>query len=215
MTLQELRNDVLARIGPDHEITNAQIDTFLNEGYHKVIAKIVDDCQDYFADSETISVISGTQEYTPSKEFLTVRFVEYDAGNTGTYKRVHFIPLNEINSLVNPTTQSFVESYPRYYMLGSKIGLLPKPTDSGTLVLRGIVKPADLSDNSDIPAFLSTHHNLLSTWAMKCMIEAVDENYLDGVRKQQEFEAGCDELLRLIGARESDIIKKITVTPLY
>lgn len=215
MTLQELRNDVLARIGPDHEITNAQIDTFINEGYHKVIAKIVDDCQDYFADSETISTVSGTQEYTPTKEFLTLRFLEYDPDNTGTYRKMVYIPLNEINSIANTTTQSFVDSYPRYYMLGNKIGVLPKPTANGVMIVRGIVKPADLTNNSDVPAFLSTHHNLLSTWAMKCMIEAVDENYLDGVRKQQEFEAGCDELLRLIGARESDSIKKITVTPLY
>ena len=215
MTLQELRNDVLARIGPDHEITNAQVDTFINEGYHKVIAKIVDDCQDYFADSETISVENGTQEYTPDKEFLTVRFVEYDPGNTGTFKRATYVPLNEIYSLESPTQQSFSDASPRYYFLGSKIGLLPKPTADGTLIIKGIVKPADLSINSDIPAFLSTHHNLLSTWAIKCMVEAVDEDYVTGTRKQQEFEAGCDELLRLVGARSSDLIKKITVTPLY
>jgi hypothetical protein len=214
MTLQEIRNDVLARIGPDHEITNGQIDTFINEGYHHVIAKIVDDCQDYFGDTETITTVVGTQEYTPTKEFITVRFVDYDPG-TGTFIRATFIPLNEINSLQDPTDQGFTNSYPRYYMWGNKIGILPVPTTAGSVIIHGIVKPADLSSNSDVPAFISTHHNLLTTWAIKCLVESVDENYLDGARKKLEFEDGCDEMLRLIGARQSDVTKRITVTPLY
>ena len=214
MTLEEIRNDVLARSGPDHEITTGQINTFINEGYNKVIAKIVDDCQDYFGDSETITTVVGTQEYTPAKEFLTIRFVDYDPG-TGTYTRCTPVPLNEIKSLQSTTSQSFTDSYPRYYLWGEKIGILPVPTTAGTVIIHGIVKPVALSSNSDEPAFLSTHHSLLTTWAMKCMVEAVDENYLDGQRKQAEFEAGCDELLRLVGARQSDLTKKISVTPLY
>ena len=214
MTLQEIRNDVLARIGPDHEITNAQIDTFINEGYNHVISKIVDDCQDYFGDTETIATDVGTQEYTPTNEFITIRFVDYNPGD-GLWRRATFIPLNEIKSLQDTTTQSFTDTNARYYLWGNKIGILPVPTAIGSVIIHGIVKPTALSANSDVPAFLSTHHSLLTTWAIKCMVESVDENYLDGQRKQQEFEVGCDELLRLIGARQSDTIKKITVTPLY
>lgn len=214
MTLQEIRNDVLARSGPDHEITVGQIDTFINEGYQHVIAKIIDDCQDYFGDTETIATVVGTTEYTPTKEFITTRFVEYNPGS-GTFVRANFIPLNEMNNIQNTGTQSYTESYPRYYVWGNKIGILPIPTKVGSVVIHGIVKPVDLSGNTDVPAFLSTHHNLLTTWAMKCMVESVDENYLDGARKKQEFEDGCDELLRLIGARQSDATKKITVTSLY
>lgn len=207
MTLLEIRNDILARIGPDHEITNAQVDAFINEGYRKVQSKIIDDFQDYFGDTETISTVSGTQEYTPTKEFIAIRFVDLDPG-TGTYQTVHPIDASSLKTVRDISDDG-------YYLWGTKIGLKPIPTVDGTLVIHGIVKPADLSSNGDIPAFLSTHHSLLVTWGIKCFVEAVDENYLDGQRKMQEFEMGCDELLRLIGARQSNEAKKITVTPLY
>jgi hypothetical protein len=219
MTLQEIRNDILARIGPDHEIQNSEVNRFINEGYHKVIAKIVDDFQDYFGTTETIATVVGTQEYTPTNEFLTVRFIDYNPGHLtpSTYPYVRMKPLNisELESMQNNDETRFADTNPYYYFWGAKIGVLPIPTYVGSIVIHGIVKPTDLSANSDVPAFLSTHHDLLVTWGMKCMVEAVDENYLDGQRKQAEFETGCDELLRLIGARQSDTTKKITVTPLY
>lgn len=219
MTLLEIRNDILARIGPDHEISNAEVDAFINEGYRKVIAKIVDDFQDYFGETEDITTVVGTQEYTPTKEYLTIRFVDYNPGHltdpSYPYVRMRPINISELSSLQNNDETRFSDVAPYYYFWGNKIGLLPIPTYAGTLKIYGTVKPADLSSNSDVPAFLSTHHNLLVTWGIKCFVEAVDENYLDGVRKMQEFEQGCDELLRLIGARQSDTAKKITVTPLY
>jgi len=219
MTLEEIRNDVLARIGPDTELSNAHIDTFINEVYHHVIAKIADDFQDYFGDTETITTVVGTQEYTPTKEFLTVRFVDYNPGHLTSasypYVRAKYMPINELGSMQNNDETRFSDTNPYYYFWGKKIGLLPIPTYAGSLIIHGIVKPADLSSNSDEPNFISTHHNLLTTWAIKCAVESVDENYLDGQRKLAEFEQGCDEMLRLIGARQSDTTKKITVTPLY
>ena len=216
MTLKQIRDDILARIGPDHEIQNSEVDTFINEGYHHIIGKIMDDFQDYYGDTETIATVIGTQEYTPTKEFIAIRFVDYDPEGDGTFVSAKPIQPSDLKTVRDDTSLgSFVNTQPKYYLWGDKIGLKPIPTVVGSLKIYGIVKPADLSADSDIPAFLSTHHNLLTTWGMKCMVESVDENYIDGQRKMAEFEAGAEELLRLIGARQSNEAKKITVTPLY
>ena len=219
MTLSQIRNDILARIGPDHEIENSEIDTFINQGYDIVVGKIMDDFQDYFGDSEDITTVVGTQEYTPTKEYVALRFVDYNPGHLtpSSYPYVRVTPVNiaELGSLQNNDETRYSDVTPYYYFWGSKIGLLPIPTYAGTLKVYGIVKPAHLSADSDVPSFLSTHHHLLVTWGIKCMVEAVHENYIDGQRKMAEFEAGCEELLRLIGARQSDVAKKIMVTPLY
>ena len=60
MTLQEIRNDVLARMGTDHEIQNAQIDRFINEGYHEIIGAIIDEDENYFGSSETMMMMATT-----------------------------------------------------------------------------------------------------------------------------------------------------------
>lgn len=215
MTLQEIRNDVLARMGTDHEIQNSQIDRFINEGYHQVIGAIIDEDENYFGDSETIAFAANTQEYTPVNTYITIKHVEADYDDDGNYKKMTPCRIEDIESMqVSPTNTS--ASNPYYYTWGAKIGVLPRPTAAtGDFIVRGTVMPSDLSGNSDVPAFPKPYHSLLVTWAIACMVEAVDENYLDGQRKRAEFQNGMDMLLRLISMRQNSDVKRMRVKNLY
>lgn len=215
MTLQEIRNDVLARMGTEHEVQNTQIDRFINEGYHEVIGAIIDEDENYFGDSETITFTANTQEYTPVNSYITIKHVEADYDDDGYYKKATPCRIEDIESLQNnPSNVS--ENNPYYYIWGTTIGMLPKPSSTtGDFVIRGTVMPSDLSGNSDEPAFPKPYHHLLVTWAMACMVEAVDENYLDGQRKRAEFQNGLDMLLRLIAKKQSTDVRRMRVKNLY
>lgn len=214
MTLKQLRDDVIARFGVDHEISNAQIDTWINEGYGLVTGAIVDAFEEYFADSESIS-LTATPEYTPTKEFLSVRYLELDFGDGSGYHRAEPISISDLDSSTTiPTRSIYTTIRPAYYFWGSKISILPTPT-TGTMKVYGLVTPDKLEDDNDIPHFPSPFHSLLVTWAMACMLEAADANYTDAQRKRQEFEVNLEKMIILISDRNGDQAKRITVKDLY
>ena len=216
MTLLELRNSVKARLGTDHEVTNGQIDQFLNEGYRTVIARITDAFEDLFGASETVALVTGTNEYTPTSDFLSIRHVEVDYNYTGsTYAKAYPIDVTDIKEFDKISTTYFDKSYPQYYFWGTKIGIVPTPDANGTMRIRGIVLPAALSSDADIPAFITTHHHILVTWAHAAMVEAVDQNYLDGARKRQQFEAELEDLINIVKDKQADQNKKIKIRNLY
>lgn len=175
----------------------------------------MDENENYFGDSETVSFQANTQEYTPTKTFFSVKHVEADYDADGNYSKASQCRVEDISSLQNTPGNVSVHN-PYYYFWGTKIGILPKPTAStGDFIVRGIVMPSDLSSDSDEPAFPAPYHNLLTTWAVACMVETVDENYLDGQRKRAEFEAGLEMLLRIIGQRQGSDLRRVRIKDLY
>jgi len=194
MNLLQIRNDVLARVGTDHEITNSQLDTFINEGKSKIESAIMADMPNFFPDTETLSFTTTETSKALTKNWTNITLIQLDYGDGRGYVTSTKQDLERILDTNNTRVEHCIWGTTLYI------------TTTGMAVtarIFGFVTPADLVNNSDEPQFDKLLHPLIVTWAHGCMLESIDENYSVGAAKKTEFQNGLDMILPVAGGRDS------------
>lgn len=194
MNLLEIRNDVLARVGTDHEISNSQLDTFINEGKSKIEAAILADMPNFFPDTETLTFTSAETSKALTKNWTNITLIQLDYGDGRGYVTS---TKHDLVRVLDPNN-----SRPEHCVWGTTLYL----TTTGlavTVRIFGFITPAALVNNADSPLFDTLLHPLIVTWAHACMIEAIDENYAVGKSKRDEFQLGIDSILPTAIGRDS------------
>lgn len=138
-TVQNVLDDFFSMISnKDLKIIDrADAMSWLNESYAIVRKKLNLSNREYNAsDEQTLSVLSGTQEYDLPADFSKLVYL-----TDGDNENIEWISLRE--------AKQYDGTYPRYYLRGTKIGIVPEPTADASYSYRYLSKPTRLTLNSD------------------------------------------------------------------
>lgn len=194
MNLLQIRNDILARVGTDHEISNSQIDTFINEGKSKIEAAILDKFPNFFPDTETLSFSSTETSKALTKSWTNIILIQVDYGDGRGYVTTAKQSLERVLDTNNSRPEHCVWGTTLYL---TNVGL------ATTVRIFGFISPPILVNNADTPLFDQLLHPLIVTWGHACMLEAIDENYANGKAKRDEFDKGIEEILPVVVGYDS------------
>ena len=200
MNLQQIRNDVLARVGPDHEVTNSQIDRFINEGKSKIEAAILDKSQKFFPADETLSFIAGENSKPLTLNWTNISLIQFDCGDGNGYRTLIKRELDRILEVNNAMDE--------YCLWGTTL-YLTNVTLPRTVRIFGFITPSELVQNTDVPLFDPLLHPLLVTWAHACMLETIDESYQNGLVKKKEFYGDLENILPVVTGRDSTTVTSL------
>ena len=132
---------------------DAELYVYMTEAEQEVFNLIMEEDEGYFQTTDaTIDYVSGTQEYDMSGlTVVPIKIILVERTDVDPVKTLH--PINIQDKLryepANSTTITDAD-WEGYYLSGTKIGIVPKPTTSATnnLKLYFIGRPADVSSSS-------------------------------------------------------------------
>lgn len=114
--------------------------SWLNEGNAIVRTKMNLSNREYTAsDEQTLSILGGTAEYDLPTDFSKLVYLKDSTSSDG--QTIDFISLRDAPAYLGNTV--------KYYLRGTKIGIVPTPTVSATYLYRYLSKSTRLSLNSD------------------------------------------------------------------
>lgn len=114
---------------------------WLNDSQDYHMNLIIQASQDYFGSLGTISLTAGTQEYSIPEGMIRLRLVE----RTDTEPNKIIYPIDITERLLYEPAYDLFRKSEFSYLWGNLIGIVPEPTDSGTLNILYIRKLASLS----------------------------------------------------------------------
>lgn len=200
MTLKQIRDDILARVGTDHEVSNSQLDRFINEGYSKIVAAILDKFPNFFPDTETLSYNADVNSQKLTKSWTNITLVQVDYGDGAGYVTSTKMPLERVLDTTNSQKQHCLWGTTLY---------LTNSDQARSVRVFGFITPSDLSGDGSTPAFDSLLHPLIVTWGHGCMLESIDENYANGKAKKDEFYNGLDMILPVVVSLDSSNVTSL------
>ena len=112
-----------------------------SQQYHQ--NEVLQAAEDYFGSLQTISIVSGTQEYDLQGNELQIRLIERT--DTDPERIIHPISIND--RLLHEPGYSDLNIFrlPQFsYLWANKLGIAPEPTESGTAQILYIRRLADL-----------------------------------------------------------------------
>ncbi|MAH51621.1 hypothetical protein CMI37_37740 [Candidatus Pacearchaeota archaeon] len=129
-TLQQLRDEIRNRADVTaNDIPDAELDALINGQLARLYRLLTKVNQDYFLSDDTVTVVSGTDEYALPSDFWQVLGVDYQAGNYWyAMPRFTFSERNKYQ-------RSSVKEGTAYRVMGANIRFAPVPTWGGTVRL--------------------------------------------------------------------------------
>jgi hypothetical protein len=174
MTRVQILNDLKALLGPGVGVSDAELNTWISDGYLQMVDAIQKERQDYFVKSSLSSTSANVQEYVLPSDF--VKMLKVNLSLDGTWYKVEPLGDADLRYVDTPSStdlQGFNTASPRYYIYKSTMGLLPTPTttESQNIKIWYVYSPSDLSADSSTPDFPSIYHPTIKYSAFA--------NYLD------------------------------------
>lgn len=200
MTLKQIRDDILGRVGTDHEVSNSQINNFINEGKGRIESYILSEQPNYFPDTETLSFSSTETFKSLTKNWTNITLIQIDYGEGAGYQTSAKAELERVLDANNSSLDHCVWGTTLYLTNTSK---------AATVRVFGYVAPSDLSGDGDEPMFDKLLHPLISIWGVGCMLETMDEDYVGGKRKKDEFESALENIGPTVVKRDSTNITNL------
>lgn len=208
----------LARQKADEELTtyisNAELDSYINEGYHFAYNAIVERFENYFITKGTalngglIITVAGTQMYAfPTDLFKLVRVEMRNSGNTDENA---WVPLTEDNIgndgirnpyplSVNYITGNNFSSGLSFFVAGNSLGLRPVPAAAFDLRLWYVPYATELALDADVPAIPLPYHRLIAEYgAIQCLAKSGEGLWRE---RSETFRVQVDAMLQTIGSR--------------
>jgi hypothetical protein len=211
MTRAQLIIDLKNMIGPGVEVDDSGLATWINDAYLHMIDEITDVNPDYFVKVATSSTLADHQEYDLPSDFEKVMML------TVTYSGVvyRFRPLPNVTDL--PVSQDGSGGYAlpdgRYYILGDQIGLVPIPSETGTdnMELKYVYTPAELTADSDEPAFSKKYHHLIKYGAYANYLDQDDEHTAAETMRRR-FDRRVEQMVEKMTTNQVDEPKSVQIT---
>lgn len=206
MNLKNIRDTILAIIGSDTELSNANYNTFINEGYKLIVGRILSERKDFFPDTETIAVTAGDIDYTPTKTWENITLIQVDFGLGTGWQTLTKSSLEKVLGANSTDERSSL-----IYHLWGNVIYVPNWNKTASMRIYGYVLPADLSSDSDEPQISWLLHPCIVTWGVGRALESSSssENFLDGQRKRAEFNESLDSQLPSIILKDATNVKSL------
>lgn len=206
MTLKQIRDAIIAIIGSDTELQNADFNTFINEGYLRIVNLFLKERRDFFPDTETISITAGDIDHTPTKTWETITLIQVDFGLGAGWQT---LTKDSLEKVLGPNSTD--ERGSLIYHLWGDVIYVPNWNKTASMRIFGYVIPSDMSADGDTPAFSRLLHSTLVTWGVGRAIEAntSSENFLDGQRKRAEFDDAVAQIMPTVILKDSTNVKSL------
>lgn len=200
MTLKDIRDGILAIIGPDTELQVADLNRFINEGKRFIESKIIDENKDFFPDNETQTITSGATTITPTKTWSNITLVQINFGDSWVT-----LTKSSLENVLNQATNNLI-----FCLWGSNI-IVPNFGKGFDIRIYGYVVPSSLSQNGDVPSFPEILHDLLVTWGISRALESssASEDYIASKRKRDEFWEELENLLPQVVMKNSSNVRSL------
>ncbi len=174
MNLLTLRSRVRFKSGIDNTTTlsNADILTLLNIGYHYLEQELIQVNQDFFEEQKTkFNLVANQDLYSLPTDFLgfkQLRLAYSAPSNEEDYNVA--IPHDAASTLeVNSQEEDISSDNPTYDLFGNYYRIKPTPdsnvTNGGELYY--FARNADLSATGDVPNIPADYHDLIAVYAAK------------------------------------------------
>jgi hypothetical protein len=207
-TYLELKTNLQQELDIEDEtfITSNELLNYFNEAIDMVESTIHTIYEDYFLDSQTMSLVSGTSLYDlPATIYAQkIRNITYNDNSTRYFEIRRIKQLKNIPLYTLQTTQPYVYQYIilNSASTGLKIKLYPTPLETNSNVtiyfLRNAKKFASDTDVCDIPEFTSV---IVQYARWKCMSK---EGHPDTDMNAQVLQAMKQEMVDTLTARVPD-----------
>lgn len=169
-------------------IKDADVYRWLNEAYTKARNRLNLSNREYTVPTpQSISITSGTAEYTLPDYFSKVRAVTKADGTN-----IPYIPYEEVPEYENTTVPAGGSLEVKYYIRGNKIGFTPEPTASATYSLYYQRTGVVLSSYIDYLELPAGNHYFLLDWLLYRAVPIIGGNAKE---RLDAFNQGMDDLV--------------------
>jgi len=153
ITLSDLRTRVLDRADMTGSAfaVEARVNEYINNALSELYDLLVETHEDYFYDVETITLVSGTEDYDLPSDFYKVLKVFYlsSGGVRSPMRRFTLDMLDRYGNEWVPSTADGV--YTMYRVIGDKIRFSPEPAGAGSAELYYIPQFEEMDgDDTDV-----------------------------------------------------------------
>lgn len=170
----------LARI-EDHDIDDVELDSYLDEGYDRVVMHTTWEWMKASA-TEDISMVPGQTEYP------TTAAVEQVTTVINKEQRFQLRSLSK-NQLDRYAGSTITTTQPvNYYWVDGLLTIFPSPSSTDTLEVHYVTVAPFGSEGTDVPPFNDLFHRTLVDWALHRIWE-VEEDF----EKSQEYRLRFEE----------------------
>lgn len=212
MTRADIVKELKNMIGPAVEIDDTGLAQWVNDSYLYMVQEIAKQNPDFFTKDATAPTLAGQEQYDLPADFVQALMVNIQ--QAGQWYRVR--PLPEITKIpVYQNSDSFngyTLSNAAYYIFSNQIGFVPVPTDSNGIVkLWYVYAPAELTDDTSVPAFPATFHHLVKYGAYANYLDQDDEHQAAEVMRNR-FEKRVADMVEALEANEVDEPKSVEIT---
>lgn len=151
-------------------VSDTEITQWINQAIGALYDLVIDSCQDRVVSSQNVSVVAGTQTYTPTTAFRKILKVHYSGGGDyyalETYQRAEESTSGVSTDLGN--------EYLRYRIEGANLVLAEPPSTAGTLVVKYIPELAEIATTTTLPTWidLGWHEYLIWDGVARCKLKA-------------------------------------------
>jgi hypothetical protein len=139
VALSDLRTLVRQRADQENSqfVTDEELRQYINRGYAELYDLLVTNAtsEDYFLNSSTVTLVSGTQTYDLPADFYKLRGVDLNMGSDSFPLRRYNFPQRDVGSRYS------VPYRYRYHVQGSSLRLTPSPSTNDTLTVWYIPSP--------------------------------------------------------------------------
>lgn len=189
--------------------TDALVTQAINEGYWKVVDKIIAEDLDFCLQTTTANLVTSTTDYTLTTGFIRMKKVEITYDGTNWYQAKYMSLTSD-----NPGSV-YDETSPMWsFVGGSTIRIFPTPAAdvTGGLKMYEYVYPTQLSGSSSpIPPLYGKYHLLKDYAFYKLYLRRMAPGDQDRAQNyQRSFYAGVDEIVTEY-QRQSTSINSILV----
>lgn len=205
--------------------TDAELNTLINQRYHRVYSSVITVFEDYNITTATINTVANTQEYDTSSadplpsDIFKIRRVEinYDVSNSNSVMQ-RATPITNIDAIRVRLGESNLGSNifrnPAYYYVGGKLGFLPIPDKTGTdaIKLWYVKTVADLSSDAstiDIP-YPERYWNIIAEGAVADALRFGQQDLGAADKFDQKFIAGILLMQEELEDRIAEETKSVT-----
>ena len=144
-TFAEIKAEVYERSDVDtNYVSAAEMGRMVNASLAELYDLLVSVNKDLYVSSQSVSVVSGTDEYDLASDFYRIEGVDVTSGSKSyPMKRFNF---SERNALQDAGA---TELSTRYRAIGTTIKFIPTPNWSGTVTVWYCPAPSELDEDSD------------------------------------------------------------------
>ena len=204
VSLSDLRTLVRQRADQENSqfVTDQELRQYINRSYCELYDLLITNAnsEDYFLNSSTVTLVSGTQTYDLPADFYKLRGVDLNMGSDTFPLRRYNFPQRDVGSRYS------VPYRYRYHIQGSSLRLTPSPSTNDTLTVWYIPSPKKFLEKTATAITRGTSRSEEHTSELDSSGLA-DPTTFGNIESRFDFYSGWDEYI-ICGAAIDCMVKE-------